>query len=132
MFATTQIPAMSLAFPDVCKFPVLGVPVPMPFPNILLSVTSIPTVLNVIIVGMPVHNLMTPGTISNGNEPGVELGVISSLEIGPGSSKLGSFKTFWGTAPGSRLTSLTGQNGMPFNMVGITLTPSQPTVLLLG
>ncbi|HEU4581518.1 MAG TPA: PAAR-like domain-containing protein [Polyangiaceae bacterium] len=132
MFATTQIPSLALAFPDVCKVPVLGVPVPVPFPNIALSVTSVPIVLNVIVGGGPVHNLMTPGTISMGDELGVLLGLVSNLEIGPPTYVLGSFKTFWGTAPAARMTSLTGHNGMPFNMVGMSLSPSQVTVLLVG
>lgn len=132
MFAITQIPALALAFPDVCKVPVLGVPVPLPFPNIALSVTHVPIVLNVIVVGAPVHNLMTPGTFSNGDEPGILLGIISNLEIGPNNYILGSVTVFWGTAPAARMTSLTGHNGMPFNMVGISLSPSQVTVLLVG
>ena len=132
MFATTQIIAMAFAFPDVCKVPVLGVPVPIPFPNIAVSTTSVPIVINVIIAGGPVHNLMTPGTTSNGNEPGVMLGIVSQLEIGPCMYIFGSIKTFWGTAPGARMTSMTGQNGLPFNMVGIVLSPSQVTVILIG
>lgn len=132
MFATTQIVAISLAFPDVCKVPILGVPVPIPFPNIALSVTSVPIVLNVIIGGGPAHNLLTPGTISNGNEPGIELGIVSELEIGPNTYVMGSIKVFFGTAPAARMTSLTGQNGMPFNMIGMELSPSQVTVLLVG
>jgi len=132
MFAVTQLGAMSMGIPDVCKVPVLGVPVPTPFPNIAMSTTHVPNVENVLIAGGPAHNLMTAGTISNGDEAGAEGGLLSSLIIGPDTYVLGSMSVIWGTAPGARLTSVTGHNGKPFNAPGIVMLPSQPTVMLLG
>ena len=83
MFAKSQgpIPGMDLAFPDVCKTPPFAIPIPLP--NIALSVTAVPTVFNQFIVGMPAHNLMTMDAISNGDEAGAMGGVASQLIIGP-------------------------------------------------
>lgn len=132
MFAVTQLGAMATGLPDTCKVPVLGVPVPTPFPNIAESATHVPNVTNVLIAGGPVHNLMTAGTLSNGNQAGVEGGIVSSLIMGPDTYTEGSTAVMWGTAPGARLTSMTGQNGKPFNAEGVVMVPSQPTVMLVG
>ena len=74
MFATNSLAAMSMmTVPDVCKTPII-VPVPIPYPNITVSVTHIPSVFNVCFGPGMAENLMTEGTISNGDEPGVEGG----------------------------------------------------------
>jgi len=65
------------------------------------------------------------GTISSGDDPGVSMGVASGMFIGPDRQFLGSFTVFLGGIPATRLTTLTGQNGMSPNMVGASLTPSQ-------
>lgn len=127
MFATTQFTAMSLAFPDVCK-----TPVPVPFPNLAQSVTHIPNNFNQFYCAGSVHNLLTPGTISNGDEAGALMGVLSNLIISMNRYLLGSFKLFNGTALAARTTSMTLQNGPLPNAVGATVVPSINRVLVIG
>lgn len=131
MFANTNMGCMNMAtVPDVCKTPPLAVPVP--YPNIAMSTMHIPNVPNVIICGGLAENLLTPGTISNGDEPGAMGGVVSGVFIGPDTYTLGSVKVLMGTAFATHLTSLTAQNGKVPNTVGMTITPAQACVLILS
>lgn len=132
MFANNNLSVMNFAFPDVCKVPTPAGPVPTPFPNIAMSTTHIPSVFNILMGPGLAENLLTTGTVSNGDEVGVAMGIVSSLVMGPDRYMLGSLKTFVGVAPATRLTSLTGQNGPSPNIVGMSLTPGQVSVLLLG
>jgi hypothetical protein len=132
MFATNSIAAMSMmTIPDVCKTPIV-VPVPIPYPNITMSTAHIPSVFNVMFGTGLAENLMTEGTISMGDEPGVEGGVVSGIFMGPDTYVSGSFKVIVGTAFATRLTSLVGMNGMPFNTIGMSIVPAQFRVLLLS
>ena len=74
---------MSFGFPDVCKTIVGPAIVPIPYPNIAMSAMAIPTVLNVFIMAMPVHNLMTMTPLTNGDNAGIAGGLISQLMMGP-------------------------------------------------
>lgn len=132
MFANTSLCAINFAFPDVCMVPTPAGPVPLPFPNIVCSSLHIPSQFNVIISGGLAENLFTQGTLSVGDQPGVGLGVVSGMVMGPDRYMLGSFKVVVGCAFAARLTSLTGQNGLAPNIVGLTLTPCQISVLVLG
>jgi len=132
MFATNSLDAMSLmTIPDVCKTPIL-VPVPIPYPNITMSATHIPSVFNVMFGPGLAENILTEGTISLGDEPGVLGGLISNIFMGPDKYILGSFKVIVGTGFAMHMTSLVGMNGMPFNTIGISLVPAQFSVLILS
>jgi hypothetical protein len=131
MFINTNLGVMNLAFPDVCKTMVGPVMVPIPYPNIAVSVTHIPSQFKVIIGGGLAENLITSGTISNGDQVGIVMGLVSNLIIGPDRPFLGSFKVLIGGIFTTRLTSINGQNGMPSNAVGISITPSQIRVMAL-
>ena len=132
MFATNSLSAMSMmTVPDVCKTPIV-VPVPIPYPNMVMSTLHIPSVFNVFFGPGMAENLMTEGTISMGDEPGVEGGIVSSVFMGPDKYILGSMKVIVGTAFAARMTSLVGMNGMPFNTIGESLVPAQICVILLG
>lgn len=131
MFINTNLGVMNLAFPDVCKTMVGPVMVPIPYPNIAISVTHIPSQFKVIIGGGLAENLITSGTISNGDQVGIVMGLVSNLIIGPDRPFLGSFKVLIGGIFTTRLTSINGQNGMPSNAVGISITPSQIRVMAL-
>jgi hypothetical protein len=120
-----------MTIPDVCKTPII-VPVPIPYPNITMSTAHIPSVFNVMFGTGLAENLMTEGTISMGDEPGVEGGVVSGIFMGPDTYISGSFKVIVGTAFATRLTSLVGMNGMPFNTMGMSIVPAQFRVLLLS
>ncbi|WP_414445193.1 DUF4150 domain-containing protein [Burkholderia sp. 22PA0099] len=132
MFATNSVAAMSMfTVPDVCKTPAL-VPVPLPYPNLTMSASHIPSVFNVMFGEGLAENLMTEGTISMGDEPGVLGGVVSGIFMGPDTYLTGSLKVIVGTAFATRMTSLVGMNGLPFNTMGMSLVPAQFKVLLLG
>ncbi|MFZ5427981.1 MAG: DUF4150 domain-containing protein [Thermodesulfobacteriota bacterium] len=133
MFALTLGTGVDFAFPDVCLTPIV-VPVPIPYPNIAESITTQPAADNITIDCMPVINLMSIGLVSEGDEPGVELGAVSHMESGEADYTLGCVTIFMDAAPCQRLTSLTRQNclvELP-NAVGLTIAPSQVTVLTLG
>ena len=132
MFANTSLCVLNFSFPDVCLVPTPAGPIPTPFPNFACSATHIPSQMTVIIGGGLAENLLTQGTLSQGDEAGLALGVVSHMLMGPDRYLLGSFKVMFGCCFASRLTSLTGQNGMLSNMVGLSITPSQIRVLVLG
>lgn len=132
MFINTNLGVLNLGFPDVCKTLVGPVVVPLPYPNIAVSVTHIPSQFKVIIGGGLAENLLTSGTISNGDQVGILMGLISNLIMGPDRPFLGSFKAMIGGIFATRLTTINGQNGMPCNTVGFSLTPSQIRVLALS
>ena len=132
MFANTQMPAINLGFPDACKVPVPPAVVVIPFPNIALTAMATPNVFNQFISAMPVHNLLTTIPLSNGDEPGVLGGVVSSMFIGPSRHLLGSFKVFKSCMPSTKMLCPSGQNGAALNIPGLTLTPSQLKVMELA
>ena len=133
MFVCSQgpMPGMDFAFPDVCMTPAV-VPVPIPYPNIALSSTAIPNVTHIFILGMPAHNLMTTGTISQGDMAGVNGGVVSGMVAGPSRHLMGSSKYFISSAPATRMLDPSAQNGMAPNAMGTALAPSQTKMLCLS
>lgn len=133
MFVTSQgpSPAMSMAFPDVCKTPVGPAVVPIPYPNISLANMAVPTQTKVLLMGMPGHNLTTQTPLSNGDNAGVLMGVVSSLVMGPKATAMGSTNLFLGSAPAIKLTSPSKQNGMSPNVPGVTITPSQVKLMCM-
>jgi len=130
VFAINQLGSMSLGIVDVCNVVTPAGPVPTPFVNVALSTTAVPNVLTVFLSGAPAHNLLTSSVITSGDEAGVGMGVASGTFIGPSRHLTSSFKTFYGVAPATRLTDTTMQNST--NIVGMTLTPSQVSVLVLS
>ena len=132
MFANTQFPAIDLGFPDVCKTLIALAVVPIPYPNIGVTSTAIPNIFNMFTTAMPDHNLMTTVPISNGDQPGLLLGVVSQLIMGPVRHVFGSFKVFKQVMPATKMLSMTGQNGMALNIPGMTLTPCQVKILILA
>ena len=70
MFANTQMMGLDLAFPDVCMTPMVP-PVLIPYPNIALGPTAIPSQVTTLIMAMPVHNMATVTPLSNGDNAGV-------------------------------------------------------------
>lgn len=134
MFANCQLGGMNFGFPDVCKTPVGPVPAPIPYPNISTGLTANPvsTALTVLLECMPAHTMETDIPFSQGDDAGVELGLVSELVMGPTQFLLGSFICFYDGMPATKLTSVTGHNGICCNCPGVTLAPAQFTVLILG
>lgn len=126
------IPAPDLAFPDVCLTPTPVGPVPIPYPNIALAPTAIPSQFKVLLSCMPAHNLTTTKPVSMGDNAGVNMGVASGMVMGPQRHVLGSFKVFTGGPPATKMLNLSGQNGMSPNIPGVTLAPSQVKTIILA
>lgn len=132
MFANTQMIAINLAFPDVCKTLVALAVVPIPYPNIGVTSTAIPNIFNMFTMAMPDHNLMTIVPMTSGDEPGFLMGVVSNLIKGPCRHVLGSFKVFKAVMPATKMLSITAQNGPLPNIPGVTLSPCQIKVIILS
>lgn len=125
------MPAPDFAFPDVCVTPAVP-PVPVPYPNIALAPTAIPTQFTTFLTCMPAHNLMTTKPTSLGDQPGVLLGVASGFVMGPVKHAMGSATMFVGGPPVTKMLNPTMQNGMSPNIVGVTLAPTQITTICLS
>ena len=130
MFANSQMMGMDLAFPDVCLTPAGPVVVPIPYPNIAMGPTAIPSQMIVLIEAMPAHNLGTVTPLTNGDNAGVATGVASGLVMGPSRHLTAAFTVLFGGMPATRLTSMSLQNST--NAPGARLVPSQVKVLLLA
>jgi hypothetical protein len=131
MFANTMMGGMNLGFPDVCKTPTPVGPVPIPYPNMSMGMTRVPPTFKVFMGGTPAHNMSTMGTISNGDNAGVAGGVASQMVMGPDRHMTGSFPILLQGMPATKMTSMTGQNGMSLNVPGMSLVPSQFKVMML-
>lgn len=130
MFANTQMMGMDMGVPDVCLTPTPAGPVPIPYPNIAMGPTAIPSQVKVLILGAPVHNLSTTIPMTNGDNAGVAMGVASGTVMGPSRHLTGGFTCIVVGAPVSRLTSTSLQNST--NIPGTRIVPSQTKVLVLA
>jgi hypothetical protein len=130
MFANTQMMGMDLGFPDVCLTPTPAGPVPIPYPDIAMGPTAIPSQVKVFMMCTLAHNMATTIPLTNGDNAGVATGVASGMVMGPSRHLLGSFTTLVGGMPATRMTSVSLQNST--NCPGVRIVPSQPKVLLLA
>ncbi|MFJ1091676.1 DUF4150 domain-containing protein, partial [Bordetella bronchiseptica] len=128
MFADCQLMGMDLAFPDICKTPPALLPIP--YPNFALGPMGIPNVWNVLLMAMPAHNLLTTIALSNGDNPGIGMGLISQTVMAQARRITCVPNVLFGCIPATRLTGLTVQNTI--NTVGMRVVPSQLKVVLLG
>jgi hypothetical protein len=132
MFANSQMMGTDMGFPDVCLTPAppSPAPIPIPYPNIAMGPMAIPNVPTILIMGMPVHNLATTIPMTNGDNPGVAMGVASGTVMGPSRHLLGANTVLYLGMPATRLTSMSLQNST--NCPGVRAVPSQTLVLLLA
>lgn len=130
MFANTQMMGMDTGFPDTCLTPTPAGPVPIPYPNIAMGPTAVPSQVTVLFFCTPAHNMGTTTPLTNGDNAGVATGVASGLVMGPSRHVMASFTTLIGGMPATRLTSMTIQNST--NCPGARIVPSQPKVILLA
>lgn len=129
MFANTQMMGMSLGFPDVCLTPTPA-PVPIPYPNISMQPMGIPAAYNVLFMCAPSHNMATTVPLTNGDNPGVALGVASGMVMGPSRHVTAAFTVLTDGIPATRMTSMTITNST--NCPAISIVPSQFKVILLA
>jgi len=131
MLAKTSAGGMCLAFPDVCLTPAPPAPpIPVPYPNIALDPTNVGFVPNVLMTCAPAHNMGTKPPMTNGDNPGVAMGVASGTEMGTARTVTAAFTVLVGGKPLARLTSITLQNGT--NAPGAKIVPSVTNVLVLA
>ncbi|MDU0111684.1 DUF4150 domain-containing protein [Psychrosphaera aquimarina] len=136
VFATTQMGGLNMAMPDVCLTPIPSpvgpIPTPIPYPNIAVPMTAIPSQVKVLTLAMPNHNMMTITPMSNGDNGGLMMNPLSGMVMGPQRQLLGSVKTFMGGLPANKMLGLSGQNGIMPGAFGMTLAPSQVKVMILA
>ncbi|MFH1983886.1 MAG: DUF4150 domain-containing protein [Pseudomonadota bacterium] len=132
MFQNTMGGGMNMGFPDVCLTPVGPAIVPIPYPNISFGPTTVPptTAMTVLTDFMPSCNLMSETATSIGDTTGIGEGVMSGMIMSPTHNLVGSFTILKEGVPAARMTSMTLQNNT--NCPGVSLAPSQFTVLTLG
>ncbi|KFK97916.1 MULTISPECIES: DUF4150 domain-containing protein [unclassified Serratia (in: enterobacteria)] len=129
MFANCQLMGLDLAFPDVCLTPT-PTPTPIPYPDVAMGPTAIPNAYNLLLMGMPAHNMATVTPLTNGDNVGIATGVASGTVMGPSRHVTAAFTVLFKGTPATRLTSVSLQNST--NMVGMRTVPSQLKVLLLA
>jgi hypothetical protein len=133
MFISINLGCINMALiPDVCKTPAVPAPVPLPYPNMALSSMHIPAQYKVMIGAGLIETEAFAGTTSELDEPGSLGGVVSGVFKGPDRYLLGSLKLAVCGFFVMRLTSLTGHNGMPFNTMGMQVSPAQFKVVALS
>ncbi|XXY31135.1 DUF4150 domain-containing protein [Sorangium sp. So ce233] len=91
---------------------------------------GVPAVYNVLFMCTPAHNMTTQVPLTNGDNAGLETGVVSHTVMGPARHITAAFTVLVGSAPATRMTSITLQNSV--NSPGASLVPSQVKVLLLA
>lgn len=75
--------SVSLGPTDICKTPTPGGPVPMPYPNVAVSSTMGPGyTTKTLVLGTPMWTKNGKSALSNGDQPGALLGVVSNLIMG--------------------------------------------------
>lgn len=81
--ASTGHTSVSTGPTDVCKTPTPGGPVPMPYPNAAVSITIGPGyTTKTLEFGAPMWTKKAKSAVSNGDQPGVALGVVSNKIMG--------------------------------------------------
>lgn len=123
------------AFPDVCLTPAPPAPnpVPIPYPNMAMVAQADKVAKKVKFCNAPAVTKKTEIPRSMGDEPGVNKGVVSGMNMSKCLFKNGSKKVKAEGQLVMHLTSMTGHNGMNANMpAGAQVAPSQIKVLILG
>jgi hypothetical protein len=133
MPASTKMNGQCFAFPDVCKTPSPGGPVPIPYPNIgmcMQAASGITTKVKVMNMPAILQNTKIP--MSSGDEAGsAGGGVTSNMIKGAVAYKKGSAKVKFEGKAAAYITCTTGQNGSNANMpAGAQIAPSQVVVMV--
>ncbi len=128
MFANTQMGGVDLGGPDVCKTPPVAVPIP--YPNIATGLMGVPACYNILFMCAPAHNMATSVPLSNGDNAGLVMGLVSQTVMGPSRPVVGAFTMLLDCIPATRMTSVNIQNTM--NAPGVRIAPSQVKVLILS
>lgn len=132
MYALTRKGGLCMStIPDVCKTPTPTGPVPIPYIN-LFQCNMVPpskACTKVYFAGSPALHVKSQTPNSNGDEPGVNGGVVSNKFIGKGEFILGSFRVKLEGKSAVTQGSLTKHNNG--NTTGIASTAAQAKVDIL-
>ena len=120
--------SLTMLAPDVCKVPSPGGPVPTPLPNMAsCTLVSPDTACNkVLISGNMALTLSSKTTISNGDEAGTLLGVVSNKIMGEVAFNKGSDKVRVEGKAAVRMGDPTTHNAK--NTTGMAAAPTQSSV----
>ena len=132
MFQLTTANGQNMAIPDTCLTPSPGGPVPMPYPNTSMTSSTEPDTisLKILVDGTPTLNLKSVIPLSNGDEAGSNMGVVSGELMGQTSYVDGSEILMLDGDPAVRLTNETGHNGSSMNAEGACIDPSQTLMIV--
>ena len=131
MYATTKEKGQLLAMPDVCLTPAPPAPpIPTPYPNVGMPTMANPVTQKVMICGMPALTKASKCQPTNGDQAGVNNGVVSGKIMGPTEYIMGSMKVKLEGNPAVYMGNPTKQNDG--NAVGSDLQPSQNKVMIMG
>lgn len=107
----------SSAVPDVCKTPTPGGPVPIPYPNFAMDSNLVDGAESVQIEGNPVAHVKSKISTSFGDEPGTVGGIMSNVNKGTCTWKMGSADVKAEGESVVRFLDTTYHNGNSFNTV---------------
>lgn len=132
MPASTKGGGNCFSTPDVCLTPAPpGSPVPVAYPNTGMVNQASKTARKVKFAGKQVVNRKSEVPRSTGDEPGVNKGVMSGMNMGKVNYKTGCSKVKIQGEDCMRLGSTTGHNGTNANQpAGNQVAPSQTKVLV--
>jgi hypothetical protein len=131
MFMLNNGGAMAFAFPDTCWTPLGGlIAVPLPYPNASDTSLADPETIcdNILLVGLPALNVESVLELSQGDDAGVDGGLVSETDMGKVIFVDGSEQVMLNAMPSVRVGDPTGQNGEPPNIIGMVASPSQIVV----
>jgi hypothetical protein len=103
------------AVPDVCKTPSPGGPIPIPYPNMAMDSNLADGAATVQIEGNPVANVKSKISTSSGDEPGSVGGLMSNVNKGTCTWKMGSPDVKAEGESVVRFLDTTFHNGNSFN-----------------
>ena len=127
MFMNTQGGGLDITPSDpLITLPAMAV---VSYANTAKGSTAVDAVPNVLIQGMPAHNMGTKAPTSDGDNAGIA-GVSSGTVRGVSRHVTGVNSVLVGGMPATRFTSQTSQNTT--NAVGARISPSQTKVLVLA
>jgi hypothetical protein len=129
MFLNSIEGGMNMGMPDVCITQVGPAPVPIPYPNISTNDAAVPgtTGMCCLFDNMPSVTVNTTLMMSQGDEAGIEMGVVSHLIMGPTTFLEPVPNVLIEGAPATTIMGMTGHNceAKLMNGPGNTLAPSQ-------
>jgi hypothetical protein len=130
MFACTIQKGSLMGEPDVCKTPTPVGSVPTPYPNSGMTPMADPPCSNVMIMGSPALNLECQIPMTNGDQAGVAMGMVSGKIMGEAKFTMGSEKVTLEGSPAVRMGDPSTHNSN--NTIGSCLAPSQSKLMIMS